>query len=196
MLFVNQHKTNTHQMIQLFLGISLLLQSCLTPDTKNSLIHESTANESIHEFSFQSIDGTEKSFSEFAGKKILVVNSASKCGYTKQYADLEQLYQAKKDKLVIVAFPSNSFLQEYKETEKIQELCQKYEVSFIVASPLEVRGRNIHPIFDWLISQSNPDFTGPVEWNFEKFLIDENGKLMHRYRSRISPLDHSISSLI
>jgi len=195
MLLVKTFKNN-QIMIQILLGLALLGSSCgssyVSPHPQTI---ETDSAKTIHDFSFKTLNGETKSFSEFKGKKILVVNTASKCGYTKQYEDLEKLFQLKKNKLMIVAFPSDSFFQEYNDTDKIQELCQKFEVSFIVAQPTEVRGKKIDPIFDWLTKQSNPDFTGVIEWNFEKFILDEEGKLIHRYRSKISPLDPSISSL-
>lgn len=185
-------------MIHVLLGLALMSSSCssFTTNHSNQIIEVNSTldSNSIHRFTFTTLDGKTKSFEEFKGKKILIVNTASKCGYTKQYAELESLYQQKKDRLVIVAFPSDSFFQEYSEVEKIQELCQKFEVSFIMAQPTEVRGRKINPIFDWLIKQPNPDFTGPIEWNFEKFMFNEEGKLIHRFRSKVSPLDPSISS--
>lgn len=154
------------------------------------------AEDNIYAFSFTTLSGEKKSFSEYKGKKILVVNTASMCGYTPQYGDLEKLYEMKKDRLVIVAFPSNSFMQEHGKNEKIGEVCQKFSVSFPVSEPVDVRGGNIDPLFKWLTEQPNLDFTGNIKWNFEKFLIDENGKLIHRYRSATSPLDENITAVI
>lgn len=195
MLFVHSIK-NYYYMLHVLLGLSLLATSCgntfVSPHPQSITVDSA---KSIHDFTFKTLQGETKSFADFKGKKLLIVNTASKCGYTKQYEDLEKLLQLKKNKLAIVAFPSDSFFQEYNDNEKIQQLCEKFEVSFLVAQPTEVRGKNIDPIFDWLIKQPNPDFTGAVEWNFEKFILDEEGKLIHRYRSKISPLDPSISSL-
>lgn len=196
-MFLVNINYKSKQMIHLLLSLSLLTTACnQTPIDHKIVVDASVTEETVHKFSFNTLDGKTHSFSEFKGKKILIVNTASKCGYTKQYEDLEKLYQMKKDRLVIVAFPSDSFLQEYNEVEKIEELCRKFDVSFFVSTPSEVRGRKINPLFEWLIKQSNPDFTGAVEWNFEKFILNEEGQLIHRYRSKISPLDPSISSVI
>tara|TARA_B110000438_G_C15589832_1_gene553342 strand:- start:139 stop:615 length:477 start_codon:yes stop_codon:yes gene_type:complete len=140
---------------------------------------------SIHEFKFTSIDGAEVSFSDFLGKKILIVNTASKCGFTPQYVDLEELHKQYKDNLVIVGFPANNFGgQEPGSNEEIASFCKKnYGVSFLMAEKVSVNGSDIHPIFAWLNEQENPDFKGDVKWNFEKYLLDENGILIHRYRS-------------
>ncbi len=145
----------------------------------------------IFDFKVNDIDGKPINLQQFKGKKILVVNTASKCGYTPQYAELEELSRKYKSKLTVIAFPANNFLhQEPGTDEEIKAFCSKnYGVSFPIASKVSVKGSDIHPLFDWLIKQANPDFTGPVKWNFEKFLIDENGKLIRRFRSSTKPLD-------
>lgn len=130
------------------------------------------------------------SFADFKGKKILIVNTASKCGYTSQYEDLESLYKQYNSKLVIVGFPANNFAgQEPGTNSEISNFCKKnYGVTFIMASKVSVKGKDIDPLFNWLTTQDNPDFTGDIRWNFEKFLLDENGKLVHRFRSGTNPL--------
>ena len=149
------------------------------------IINFAMGQKSIHEFKFTSIDGAEVSFSDFLGKKILIVNTASKCGFTPQYVDLEELHKQYKDNLVIVGFPANNFGgQEPGSNEEIASFCKKnYGVSFLMAEKVSVNGSDIHPIFAWLNEQENPDFKGDVKWNFEKYLLDENGILIHRYRS-------------
>ncbi len=143
----------------------------------------------IHDFKITSIDGETVSLSKFKGKKILIVNTASKCGFTPQYAELEKLSQEYKDKLVIIGFPANNFGgQEPGSNEDIQEFCQKnYGVSFLMAEKVSVKGEDINSLFKYLTTVDNPDFTGDIKWNFEKFLIDENGKLIHRFRSAVKP---------
>jgi glutathione peroxidase len=150
---------------------------------------------SIHTFDFKTIDGKTMSFSDFKGKKILIVNTASKCGYTSQYEDLEALYKQYNSKLVIVGFPANNFGgQEPGSNSDINNFCKKnYGVTFIMASKVSVKGSDMDPIFQWLTSQSNPDFTGDIRWNFEKFLLDENGKLIHRFRSGTNPTDKKLT---
>jgi len=150
---------------------------------------------SIHTFDFKTIDGKTMSFSAFKGKKILIVNTASKCGYTSQYEDLEALYKQYNSKLVIVGFPANNFGgQEPGSNSDINNFCKKnYGVTFIMASKVSVKGSDMDPIFQWLTSQDNPDFTGDIRWNFEKFLLDENGKLIHRYRSGTNPTEKKLT---
>jgi glutathione peroxidase len=132
--------------------------------------------------------------SDFKGKKILIVNTASKCGFTKQYKDLEELHKTYGNKLVIIGFPANNFgQQEPGSNAQIQEFCeQNYGVDFLMAEKVDVKGDQISPLFKYLTAQENPDFKGDIKWNFEKFLIDENGKLVHRFRSATNPLDPAI----
>jgi glutathione peroxidase len=157
-----------------------------------------TTTSSIHTFDFQTIDGKTMSFSSFKGKKILIVNTASRCGYTSQYEDLEKLHKQYGSKLIIIGFPANNFGgQEPGSNSDINSFCKKnYGVSFIMASKVSVKGSDMIPLFKWLTTQENPDFTGDIRWNFEKFLIDENGKLIHRYRSGTNPLDKDLLNAI
>ncbi|KKX49459.1 MULTISPECIES: glutathione peroxidase [Sphingobacterium] len=151
-------------------------------------------NPSIYDYSFKSLDGKDVKMSSFKGKKILIVNTASKCGFTKQYKDLQALYSEYGNDLVIIGFPANNFgNQEPGTNGDIQEFCeQNYGVEFLMAEKVEVKGDQIDPLFKYLTSQDNPDFKGDIKWNFEKFLIDENGKLIHRYRSAVNPLADEI----
>lgn len=148
----------------------------------------------IYSFKVESIDGKSIDLSTFKGKKILIVNTASKCGFTPQYKDLEELSRRYKDKLVVIGFPANNFNQQEPGTNKdIQEFCEmNYGVTFLLSEKVDVKGDQIDPLFDYLTKANNPDFTGEIKWNFEKFLIDENGKLIHRYRSAVTPLSAEI----
>ncbi len=159
---------------------------------------QAPAPQSIHEFKVPALEGGEINFSDFKGQKILVVNTASECGYTPQYKLLEELYLAKKDHLVIVGFPANDFgHQEPGTNEDIAAFCQKnYGVTFPMAAKVSVKGEGQHEIFRWLLAQDNPDFTGEIQWNFEKFLLDENGQLIHRFRSAATPADEVFFSAI
>lgn len=154
--------------------------------------------DSVHDFSFKSIDGKEVNLSDFKGKKILIINTASKCGYTKQYEDLQKLSETYQDKLVLIGFPSGDFGgQELGTNEEIVEFCQKnYGVTFLMAEKTHVKGKNQSDLFKYLTQAPNPNFTGEIKWNFEKFLIDENGQLMHRFRSKTEPLDDELISKI
>lgn len=151
---------------------------------------------SIYDFNFTTIDGKEVDMSDFKGKTILIVNTASKCGFTKQYADLQALHEEYGSNLVIIGFPSDNFGgQELDSNTEIQDFCEKnYGVTFLLAEKVDVKGKDIHPIFKYLTEQENPDFTGDINWNFEKFLLNKEGELIHRYRSKVNPLDNAIVS--
>lgn len=150
---------------------------------------------SVHDFSIKTIDGNTVRLADFKGKKLLIVNTASKCGFTKQYKDLEELNKLYGKNLIIIGFPANNFgNQEPGSNEEIAEFCEKnYGVSFLMAEKVEVKGDKISPLFKYLTEQPNPDFTGAIKWNFEKFLVDENGKLIHRYRSQVNPMDQLLT---
>lgn len=152
------------------------------------------AQQSVHEFSVEGLTGDTINFADFKGKKILIVNTASECGFTPQYEGLQELHEAQADNLVIVGFPANNFgAQEPGSNHEIAGFCQKnYGVSFPMAAKVSVKGDDMHPLFAWLTAQDNPDFTGDIKWNFEKFLLDENGKLVHRYRSMAKPMGKKI----
>jgi glutathione peroxidase len=150
---------------------------------------------SIHTFKVKALDGTEIDFSKFKGKKILVVNTASKCGYTPQYEALEKLYAEHKDKLVIVGFPCNQFGgQEPGTASEIQEFCTKnYGVTFPLAEKIDVKGDNISPVYKWLCTKTeNGVLDATITWNFNKFLLDENGKLIAYFPSKVKPTDDDI----
>jgi glutathione peroxidase len=128
------------------------------------------------------------------GKKIMIVNVASECGYTPQYEQLQELYDTFQDTLVIVGFPCNDFGgQEPEDNEAIYTFCQSlYGVSFPMAAKISIK-QNTHPIYEWLCKASlNGQLDTEVKWNFHKFLIDENGQLQHSFPSAVSPLDENI----
>jgi glutathione peroxidase len=158
-----------------------------------SLVFFSTS--SVYEFKLKTIDGQNFSLAQYKGKKVLIVNTASKCGFTPQYAELQKLADQYKDRLVVVGFPANNFAnQEPAANTEIKTFCQKnFGVTFPLSSKISVKGNDIDPLFAYLTSAPNPDFTGEIKWNFEKFLIDENGKLIHRYRSNVTPLSPEIT---
>lgn len=158
------------------------------------LTMNTAAQSSVHEFTISSLDGGEIAISDFKGKKILIVNTASECGYTSQYEQLQELHESMGDKLVIIGVPANDFGgQEPGTHAEIATFCQKnYGVTFPLTEKLSVKGDDQHAMFTWLCAQENPDFTGDIKWNFEKFMLDENGKLIRRFRSGTSPLDEEI----
>src|ERR1700709_506269 len=148
-----------------------------------------------YEFQLKDIDGKDFSIARYKGKKVLILNTASKCGYTPQYADLQKLADLYKDKLVVVGFPANNFGQQEPGTaSEIKTFCKdRYGVNFPLSQKVSVKGDDIDPLFKYLTTAPNPDFTGDIKWNFEKFLIDENGNLIHRFRSQTTPLDPSLT---
>ena len=152
----------------------------------------------VYEFKLKTIDGDAFSLAKYKGKKVLVVNTASKCGYTPQYAELQKLADLYKDKLVVVGFPANNFAnQDPGANSEIKTFCQKnFGVTFPLSEKVSVKGDDISPLFKYLTEAPNPDFTGEIKWNFEKFLIDENGKLIHRFRSPVKPLSPEITKYL
>lgn len=155
-----------------------------------------SAPSSVYDFKLKTIDGKNFNLAAYKGKKLLIVNTASKCGFTPQYAELQKLADQYKDKVVVVGFPANNFGgQEPGANLAIKEFCQKnYGVTFPLSEKVSVKGDDISPLFKFLTTTENPDFTGEIKWNFEKFLIDENGKLVHRFRSSVKPLSTEITS--
>jgi glutathione peroxidase len=150
---------------------------------------------SIYDFKVEGLEGGSIDFSKFKGKKIMIVNTASKCGNTPQYAELEQLYEKYKDKLVIVGFPANNFgQQEPGSNEEIKEFCTKnYSVSFPMASKISVKGDDIAPIYKYLTDEAKKlGFEDPVKWNFTKFLLDENGKLITVIHNKTKPMSEEV----
>jgi glutathione peroxidase len=154
---------------------------------------------SIHAYKIKSIDGKEIDFSRYKGKKILVVNTASKCGYTPQYEALEKVYKQYKGKLVIVGFPCNQFgEQEHGTAEEIINFYKKnYGVTFPLTEKIDVKGENINPIYKWLCNKAeNGVLDAEIKWNFNKFLLDENGKLLAYFPSNVTPDSEEILKYI
>ena len=156
------------------------------------------AQQSVHEFTITSIDGVEKSLSDFKGKKMLFVNTASQCGFTPQYMELQSVHEKYGEDLIIIGFPANNFGgQEPGSNDQIKSFCQKnYGVTFLLSEKVSVKGSDICPLFEWLNQQENQSFVGDIMWNFEKYLIDESGKLVKRFRSITKPDSDKIISLI
>ena len=154
---------------------------------------------SVFQFKVTDIDGGTINFKQFKGKKILIVNTASQCGFTKQYAELEKLYETYKGKLVIIGFPANNFGgQEPGTNAEIKTFCTgKYNVTFPMASKVSVKGDDIAPLFDWLTHKSkNGVMDAEIKWNFTKFLLDENGVLITKFDSPVTPMDPKITAYL
>ncbi len=153
--------------------------------------------QSIHSFKVKGLDGKQIDFASFKGKKIFVVNSASKCGYTPQYEALEKVYKQYKDKLVIIGFPCNQFGgQEPGTNEEIASFCQKnYGVTFPLADKIDVKGSNTAPIYQWLTQKANNGVVDAnISWNFNKFLLNEDGKMIAYFPSNVKPDSEEILS--
>ena len=154
---------------------------------------------SIHQFKVEGIDGEEIDFASFKGKKIIVVNVASQCGYTSQYQQLQELYEEFKRKLVIVGFPANDFgNQEPGSNKEILDFCTtKYGVGFPMASKVSTKGPAQHPLYHWLTRKElNGVLNSEVQWNFNKYLLDESGQLVSYLPSAVSPFDEQILTWI
>lgn len=181
----------------LLLSAVAFLQSCTNQKSEKS--QQQTAEnmgKTIYDYKVESLDGGEINFADFKGKKILVVNTASECGFTPQYADLETLSKEYKDRLVVIGFPANNFGgQEPGSNEEIASFCQKnYGVTFPMAAKVSVKGDDIAPIFKYLTEiELNGVKNSSILWNFTKFLIDENGKLIDSFVSTTKPTSESIT---
>lgn len=154
---------------------------------------------SIYDFKVEALDGGKIDFAKFKGKKILIVNTASECGYTPQYEDLQKLHEKYKGKLVIVGFPSNDFGKQEPGTNKeIATFCKKnYGVTFLMAAKVEVKGDDKAPIYHWLTEKEHNGLeTTTVKWNFQKYLINEKGRLTNVFYSKTKPMSEEMIKAI
>jgi glutathione peroxidase len=145
--------------------------------------------QSLYDIKLKDIDGKDTTLAAYKGKAVLIVNVASKCGYTKQYTGLEALYQKYKDQgFVVLGFPCNQFGgQEPGTNEEIKEFCSsKFSVTFPLFDKLEVNGANRHPLYVALAGKDSP-YPGDIKWNFNKFLVGKDGKILNRFESKITP---------
>ena len=151
---------------------------------------------SFYDFTVKDIDGNDFAFSQLKGKKVMIVNVASKCGYTKQYKQLQEVYeQYGGDDFIIIGFPANNFLwQEPGTDEKIKAFCAlNYQISFPLMSKISVKGKNMHPLYQWLTKKDeNGVMDSKVKWNFQKYLIGKDGKLEEMYAPSTLPDDTKI----
>ena len=193
-------------MKKLILMISILsLVSCQNQAQNKKTALQTNASEkmekqTIYQFKVEDLSGNEFDFSTLKGKKIIVVNTASKCGLTPQYKDLEAIYKQYKDKnLVIVGFPANNFAQQEPGSNKeIETFCQQnYGVSFPMMSKISVKGNDMHPLYKFLTEKSKNGLQdSEVEWNFQKYLINEKGELDKVVSPRVLPTDDEIVNWI
>tara|TARA_B100001287_G_scaffold275356_1_gene282763 strand:+ start:1237 stop:1773 length:537 start_codon:yes stop_codon:yes gene_type:complete len=161
-----------------------------------SIMNYSNANQNknLYDFSFEDIDGNQVNLKKFTGKPILIVNTASRCGYTPQYANLQNLFLEYKDSdLTIIATTSNSFYQEYEQTEDIKKICLvNYGVGFVTSSPMSVKGSDAHPMYSWIDNVYNKK----PKWNFFKFLFNRKGELVESWSSMTKPDSSKITKQI
>ncbi|MCK5682787.1 redoxin family protein [bacterium] len=158
--------------------------------TSEDVLSEQLHN-NIYDFEVKTIDGVSQEMSDFQGKTLLIVNVASKCGYTYQYKELQKLYEKYKDRgFTVLGFPSNDFLwQEPGSNKEIKKFCTlKYGVTFPMFEKISVTGRNRHPLYKFLTQrQTNRKFAGKITWNFNKFLIDDKGNIVDRFGTKDDP---------
>ena len=158
------------------------------------------AKETIYQFKVKTLEGSDFDFSTLKGKKILVVNTASKCGLTPQYEQLQAIYDKYKDQnFVIVGFPANNFMsQEPGTSSEIAEFCQRnYGVTFPMMNKISVKGKDMHPVYQFLTQKAKNGLEdSDVEWNFQKYLINENGELAKVVGPRTLPTDAEITNWI
>jgi len=155
---------------------------------------------SIYDFKVKALDSDAViDLASFKGKKLLIVNVASKCGYTPQYEDLQKLSVQYEDKLVVLGMPCDQFMGQELNTElAIKQFCtSKFHVTFPMTTVIEVKGDNQHPIYKWLTHKSmNGKGDYEVSWNFNKFLLDENGQLLEHFQSKVKPMDEAITKYL
>lgn len=160
----------------------------------SSLVSAQSDN-NLYQFKVTAIDGSEVDLSKYKGMKVLLVNTASKCGFTPQYEDLEKLYKTYADsQFVILGFPANNFMkQEPGSNEEIAEFCQiNYGVTFPMMAKISVKGSDIHPLYKWLTQETN----SKVQWNFQKYMINSDGSIAGYVSSRTLPFDETIINWI
>ena len=155
------------------------------------------ASSNIFELNATNIEGNQVSLKQYQGKVLLVVNTASRCGFTPQYKSLEKVFKKYKEKeFVVLAFPSNDFRQELSSNEEIKDFCEAYQLSFPIFAEGKVKGFGKQDVFKYLTEDSNGKSKGEIRWNFEKFLVNRDGKLFKRFRSSLDPNQAHITQAI
>jgi glutathione peroxidase len=158
-----------------------------------------TQTSGFYDFKVKTLDGGDFDFSSLKGKKVMVVNTASKCGFTPQYKDLEEVYEKYQGDFIIIGFPENNFLnQEPGSDTEIRKFCtENYGVTFPMMAKISVKGKDMHPLYKWLTSKDkNGVMDSEVKWNFQKYLIDENGKLVDVIYSKEKPNSEKVIAWI
>jgi glutathione peroxidase len=180
--------------LMLLAGFGLLYKTSYTDS-----VNAEKPKKSFYDFKLNSIDGKPIDFKKYKGKKVLLVNVASKCGFTPQYGELEELHEKYGDKLVILGFPANNFnSQEPGSNEEIAEFCQKnYGVKFQMFEKISVTGEDQHPLYQWLSKKELNGWNDQApKWNFSKYLINEKGELVKFFESKVKPMSEEMLSAI
>lgn len=158
---------------------------------------KSEAAQTVYDFRVKTIDGKEIFLSEHKGKALLIVNTASKCGFTPQYDSLEKLYKKYRDRgFEVLGFPANNFMgQEPGTDQEIKQFCSlRFNVTFPMFSKIDVKGKKIHPLYQYLTTETN--FKGNITWNFNKFLVNPEGEVVGRFSSKVDPLSDEVTKRI
>lgn len=197
--------TSSLKKVKFAVAFGLTLAACNTPETNETtdktMTTASTTNQdstvqSFYDFKVESLDGKKVDFSQYKGKKVLLVNTASECGYTPQYADLQKLHETHGNDVEILGVPANNFGgQEPGTNEEIASFCQKnYGVNFQMLDKTSVVGEDRHPLYAWL-EQNAPNGEKP-DWNFCKYLVNEDGKVVAFYNSKVKPMSEEMLAAI
>ncbi len=181
-------------------ALCLIIPGVFLPGALQAQPKETNTVNSLYEFTMKQIDGTATPLSGYKGKVLLIVNVASRCGFTGQYAGLQKLYETYKDRgLFVMGFPANNFLfQEPGSNKDIAEFCSlKFHVTFPMFEKIEVAGSDIHPLYKYLTDKAtDPEFSGKITWNFNKFLIGRDGHILNRFGSKTTPEDKALIAAI
>jgi glutathione peroxidase len=188
----------TAGIIALLVIVVLAVVSWTGKKTDNK-VYVASKPDALYTFKLKTIEGEEITLGKFKGKKLLLVNVASECGYTPQYKGLQELYDKYKDKLMVIGFPANNFGgQEPGTATEIKGFCQKnYGVTFQMMDKISVKGEDMHPLYKWLSNKEENGVCGDApKWNFGKYLIDEKGNIIKYFSSKVDPMSEEITSLL
>ena len=194
----------TRYMLLAAAALTLTAASIFIVRSKTGSAVEASAKEgevkSVYDFAMKDIDGKEVKLEQYRGKVAMIVNTASKCGYTPQYEGLQKIYDRYKEQgFVVLGFPANNFKgQEPGTNEEIKEFCAlRYNVTFPMFAKISVQGEDKHPLYKYLTAGgTNPDLAGEIKWNFNKFLVDKNGRIIARFDSKDKPEDDKVVQAI